>query len=182
MSLSTTTAVNLEQWVTSGFAARAIRQKAKQLAGRSGFSLSEQEDIEQELRLHLLRRLSKFDPHVAPWNVFVRTLVERHTATLVAQRRTRIRATDNVQPCVASQEASLDIVLDTETVLAELPCRARELCERLKNDTVAEVARQMGVPRSTLRDDIARLRKHFQTMGLTHFSESVRHFAVAASR
>ena len=76
----------------------------------------------------------------------------------------------------------MDVALDTAAVLATLPRPARELCERLKKDTVAEVARQMGVPRSTLRDDIARLRDHFRAMGLTFFPRAVRHFAVAASR
>lgn len=76
---------DLAQWVTCGFAAQAIGHKARQLAGRNGFSLSDRDDLEQELRLHLLRRLGSFDPQVAHWNVFVRTLLERHAATLVAR-------------------------------------------------------------------------------------------------
>ena len=83
---------NLADHVISGFADRAIRYEARQLAGRHGFSLSEREDLEQEFRLHVLRRLASFDPHVAHWNVFVRTLLERHAATLVEQRRTHAHA------------------------------------------------------------------------------------------
>ncbi len=165
MPTSTPTESNLQELVTCGFAARAVRQKAKQLAGRSGFSFSEQEDIEQELRLHLLRRLSSFDPEIAHWNVFVRTLVERHTATLIAERRTKIRTTDGALDLAESRESHVDQVLDTDAILAQLPREARKLCERLKRDSVSEVARQMGVPRSTLRDGIAQLREHFQTRG-----------------
>lgn len=165
MSATINNPPSLEHLVTSGFAARAIGQKARQLAGQRGFSLSEREDIEQELRLHLLRRLAKFDPQVAPWNVFVRTLVERHAATLVMRRRSQLRLADRCPPPSHSAEVDIDAALDTAMLLADLPCRAREICERLKNDTIAEVARQMGLPRSTLRGEITRLRGHFRTVG-----------------
>jgi hypothetical protein len=56
-----------------GYAANTVRQKARQLVRQGVFAESEQEDIEQELRLHLLRRAPKFDPAIAHWNVFVRT-------------------------------------------------------------------------------------------------------------
>ena len=182
MSTSIASDHDLQHLVTCGFAARAIRYKARQLAGRHGFSRSEREDIEQELRLDLLRRLSKFNPAIAPWNVFVRTLVERQTATLVAQRRTRIWTTDDAVLLIESRAVPLDTVLDTKTVLAQLPRRARALCERLKQHTVAEVARQLSIPRSTLRGDIARVREQFQRAGFTISQKTVRHFAAAASR
>jgi RNA polymerase sigma-70 factor, ECF subfamily len=182
MSTSIASGHDLPHLVTCGFAARAIRYKARQLAGRHGFSRSEREDIEQELRLDLLRRLAKFNPDIAPWNAFVRTLVDRHAATLIAQRRRRIRATDDTESLIESRHVSLDTVLDTKTVLAQLPRRARALCERLKQHTVAEVARQLRVPRSTLRGDIARVREQFQRAGFTISQKSVRHFAASAGR
>jgi RNA polymerase sigma-70 factor (ECF subfamily) len=137
------------------------------LAGRHGFSISDRDDIEQELRLHLLRRLAKFDPDIAPWNAFVQTLLERHAATLVAQRRRKTRSKPKSRRCEGSHESRIDIALDTATVLAGLPPKTRRLCERLKRDSVAEVARQMGVPRSTLRSRIQRLRERFQMSGET---------------
>lgn len=172
MPSSDSSATGLADLVTSGFAARAIRQKARQLAGRSGFSISEQDDIEQELRLHLFRRLPKFNPQVAHWNVFVRTLVERHTATLATQRLKAKRALQRVEPRAEAQECNVDLAIDTEMILATLPERTRNLCERLKKDSVAQVADQLGMPRSTLRDALGRLQKHFQSVGRQFFRKS----------
>jgi RNA polymerase sigma-70 factor (ECF subfamily) len=163
---------NFAEQVISGFADRAIRYKARQLAGRHGFSLSEREDLEQEFRLLLLRRLASFDPHVAHWNVFVRTLLERHAATLIEQRRVRAQAQEAVEAPAEFYEAPLDLVIDTEEILARLPDHDRTLCEKLKIDPVAEVARQLNMPRSTLRDALARLREPFSAAAQNNFRNS----------
>ncbi len=44
------------------YAEQVIKAKAKQLVGRYGFTESDREDIEQELRLRILRRLQDYDP------------------------------------------------------------------------------------------------------------------------
>jgi RNA polymerase sigma factor (sigma-70 family) len=164
MSPSCPAVLDPRQLLASGYTTRAIRHKARQLVGRRGFNISEQEDIEQELRLHLLRRFSKFDPRIAHWKVFVRTVIERRAATLVRQRclQGRLLCLDNAQ--AASSECNIDLAIDTSSLMAQLPRRSRELCKRLMGASVAEVARQMNIPRSTLRDEITRLREHFYTM------------------
>lgn len=73
------------------FASQLIRRKARQLAARSGFSASDQDDIEQELRMLLVRRLDRFDPAVAHYNAFVTTLLNRYCATLIEQRQAQMR-------------------------------------------------------------------------------------------
>lgn len=173
---------DLERLLTTGFAARAIRQKASQLVARAGFSPSDQEDLEQELRLHLLCRLSKFDPDVAHWNVFVRTLVERHAATLVTQRRVRIRAVSEDLHQVATSTPHVDLTLDMADIVARLSPCDRELCQQLKRQSVAAVARQKGIARSTLRDEIGRLGERLVAMGLEDFSRTVRHLGLDAGR
>lgn len=76
----------------NNFAARLIRRKARELAARSGFSPSDRDDIEQELRLVLVRRLDKFDPSVAHYNAFVTTVIERYSATILEHRRAESRS------------------------------------------------------------------------------------------
>ncbi len=179
MPSSTTDLRNL---VTSGFADRAICQKARQLAGRNGFSVSERQDIEQELRLHLLRRLAKFDPDIAHWNVFVRTVLERRAASLVARRQASIRASSAVDSFIEFDDRRVDMVIDTEAILAKLPSKTRDLCERLKKDSVSEVARQLFLARTTLRDRVERLREHFVAAAPENCSESVRQFSSGTGR
>lgn len=73
------------------FAARLISRKARELVRRAGFRPADQEDIEQELTLLLLRRLGKFNPSVAHYNAFVTTVVERYVATILQHRAAEMR-------------------------------------------------------------------------------------------
>jgi RNA polymerase sigma-70 factor (ECF subfamily) len=68
-----------------------IKYKARQLVGRAGFSKDDREDIEQDLTLDLLRRLSKFDPSRATFHTFVARVVEHGVATLIERRQAAIR-------------------------------------------------------------------------------------------
>jgi len=74
------------------FADRLIRRKARELITRFGFSPADREDIEQDLRLLLIRRFDKFNPSVAHYNVFVTTVLERFTATIIEHREAESRA------------------------------------------------------------------------------------------
>jgi len=65
------------------FALRLIRRKAQQISRRLGLSRSDIPDLEQELALIVLRRMSDFDSRRAHYNAFVATVVERHTATIL---------------------------------------------------------------------------------------------------
>ena len=69
------------------YAAKLIRYKARQLARRSDFSESDQEDLEQEMVLDLLRRLPRYDQRRAQRNTFIARIVEHKIATLIDYRR-----------------------------------------------------------------------------------------------
>ena len=83
--------VSRDNFINS-FAARLIRRKARELSSRPGFSSSDRDEIEQQLRLILLKRLDKFDPAVAHYNAFVTTVVERYSATILEHRRAESRS------------------------------------------------------------------------------------------
>jgi len=176
------------------YAAQLIRRKARQLAARCGFSPSDQDDIEQELRLILLRRLGKFDPSVAHYNAFVATIIERHTATLLQHRCAAVRSHRRLggslnqlvddgdghkievgatlaedQPAVRtgdrfrSGEELHGLASDVAELIADLPPEIADICERLKRDSVSVVARDLGIPRSTLRDLLKSVRSRFES-------------------
>lgn len=70
----------------------------------------------------------------------------------------------------------IDLRLDLSLVLDELPEDLRDLARRLQTRTVAEIARELGVPRSTLYEKgIARLRKIFEDNGLREYLDGTRH-------
>lgn len=70
----------------------------------------------------------------------------------------------------------LDLRIDLTLALDELPDDLRELAGRLQTRTMAEIARELGVPRSTLYEKgMARLRKIFEDKGLREYLGEARH-------
>ena len=180
--------VDLAHELTEGFAARFIRYKVARLVDRTTIRSSDADDMEQELKLHLVRRFSQFDPALSRWNSFVVTVVERYILTFLVMRRRRrnLRFAPLEEFVDADSEPSdvdrtvaigkrhstsnahdprrqLDLALDVRHVLSCLPERTRRLCERLMIDSLAEVARQLQMPRTTLHGHILLLRNGFTT-------------------
>lgn len=73
------------------YAVKIIKYKAKQLVGRYGLTISDREDLEQELILDLLHRLPKFNPDRAQRNTFIARVVEHKVATIIEARKAGMR-------------------------------------------------------------------------------------------
>ncbi len=176
-----------------------IRRKVKQLIGRAGFTRQDREDLEQDLILRVLQSLPSFDPDQAHRNVFTTIVIERHVANILrdnqAEKRDRRRVsslhvminigdgetTELAQTisqselharrghCPRSHEELAQLAQDLADVAARLPDKLRELAERLKTQTVSEIARDMGVPRTTLNESVRRLRRRFESAGLKDY-------------
>lgn len=74
------------------FAADLIRRKARELCRLSAFQNYDRADIEQELRLVLVKRLAKFDASIAHYNAFVTTVIERYCANLIEHETAESRS------------------------------------------------------------------------------------------
>ncbi|MCX7701184.1 MAG: sigma-70 family RNA polymerase sigma factor [Gemmataceae bacterium] len=178
------------------FARRLIRRKARQLIGRAGFTQSDHADLEQELSLKLLKQLTAFDPAAAPWHAFVTTLIERHAASLLrhkqAEKRDHRRIASLHLPIETpdhgpvelaetvsrrgqdarlgresrSDEERAQLAADVADVLLNLPEDLQDLAERLKHASVSQVARDLGLPRTTLLRRLEPLRRTFEDKGL----------------
>lgn len=180
-------------------AMKLIKERVKQMIGRNGFTPSDREDLEQEFALHLLKRLRELKEPPQDRQGFLRRVISRYAISLIrrgeAQKRDHRRVSslsarvvdcdgqrvemartipeDHVRSRLGVAPSSrlddLELAHDVAAVLAKLPPDLRDLCERLKDYSVAEVARQLGVPRRTLRDTISRLRRHFEEAGLRDY-------------
>ena len=73
------------------YAVQLIKYKARQLVGQAGFTVSDRDDLEQELVLDLLRRLPKYDPERAQLNTFIARVVEHRVASLIEAQKAGIR-------------------------------------------------------------------------------------------
>ena len=69
----------------------AVRAKAAGLAGKYGFSLSDRDDIRQDLLLDCVVRLRKFDPARSSRPTFLRRVVRHRIATLLDAQRAGCR-------------------------------------------------------------------------------------------
>jgi len=162
-----------------------IRHKARQLVGKAGFTEDDRADLEQELALDLLQRMPRFDPDKAKVTTFMTRVVEHRISTLLAARHAQCRDWRlnqvSLNAPVDDSDQAEDLIhfvphdsedvrvmenrLDMERMLASLPDEQRQLCEQLKEHTMAESARILGLPRSTLYGRLNSIRECFAAGG-----------------
>ena len=180
------------------YAVRIIKHKARQLIGRYGLTIFDREDLEQELMIDLLQRMRHYNPAKAKKSTFMARIVERHIATLLEARHARCRdwrmcrmslntphendrgdtremidrvdSEGTLRPCQPdTRESEINnLRMDVQRVLDTLPEDLRDLCERLRESNMAEIARETGVPRTTLYDKLTRIREAFRKAKLDH--------------
>ena len=177
------------------FTIRYVRKHASRLAGRYGFAPGDQQEIEQRLLVKLAPHLPRADPDSATWRALVAKTVRRQIANLVRDARAEKRdhrRTSSLNVLVAGEDGPVELVetvgpreadarlglarrtdpelvelsIDIESVIERLPPNLRDLCIRLQHDSVAQVARDLGTPRSTLYRMIGQLRFHFEEAGM----------------
>lgn len=64
-----------------------------------------------------------------------------------------------------SHTDEVDMALDFQTVIASLPDELREVAQRLQHQSLAEIARDLDIPRTTLAFRIGKIREAFATAG-----------------
>lgn len=174
-----------------------IRIKAWGLIGNYGFTYDDFDDIQQEITLDLLTRLSEYDPDKASIRTFISRIIDYKVQQITEERSTdkeRIRqasaslndsfsesegelteriqsVTQNNLPWNESDAGSPAVDLsnlrvDLRRVLSTLSPQQLDICARLSRDNIADVARQMGLPRMTLYYHLKKIREHFENAGL----------------
>ncbi|MFH1680635.1 MAG: sigma factor [Candidatus Eisenbacteria bacterium] len=181
------------------YAAHHIRHKARSLVGRYGFRETDVEDLEQELTLDVLQRMPKYDPGRAQKKTFVVRLVRNKIASILEARKAgkrdyrtpvysftgwvkdrtngflqRSETIDQDHYLLRTgrrraQQEVLDLAIDLKRATDLLPPELRDLCRRLRYETVSEISRETGVPRSTICDAKERIRVHFEERGLRDY-------------
>jgi len=80
--MSTASSFPLPQYINT-----LIEVTAKKMIGSSGFSKSDQEELEQQITLDVIRRRSRFDPAKALEKTFLARLVRHAAADIIAARK-----------------------------------------------------------------------------------------------
>ena len=149
-----------------------VRHRARCLALKPGLGGLAVEDIEQELFAHILEKRTCFDPERASWPTFVDRilltktldiLASMHAAKRRADPPVHIDAVELVDPLTLDQKAA-DIRIDLSRRTERLPHHQVELICALRESTMSEIARETGVPKTTLYDVRASLQQELRPM------------------
>lgn len=181
------------------YAKNLIRRKARRLVGVAGLTTSDVPDLEQDMKVDLLKRLSKYDPaRGVPLNAFITRIINNHIATIIEARNAQSRdyhchsslnemvagskdvdaeladllgdqADERFHRAEHSHEPHVDLALDLAKAVAELPPDLQDLCRRLMRQSPTEISKETGVPRGTLYEQRERLLSHFTERGLQEY-------------
>ncbi len=148
--------------VLTAYAESVIKNKARQLARRSDFSRSDEKDLAQDMRLHLLRRRHRFDPARSSYSTFVARVIDAWIATMLRDRRRRKRGAglvaQSLEATSATQgqaPASLRDVLHPEQVVGRTAIGPDD--EAARRELIAAVGRIIGSLPPPLPNICARL-------------------------
>ena len=62
-----------------------------------------------------------------------------------------------------------DLTEDVAHLMSQMPPHLRDLCRRLQNQPLAVIARELGVPRTTLQESVRKIRRRFEDAGLRDY-------------
>lgn len=158
-----------------------IGTKAEQLAGHYGFAPDEDEDIRQELLLHLIQQWPAFDPAVAKATTFIQNVIDNKVCELIRDQERKKRDYRLDRPLsraaeygkldgVRGQPEKSDYELfelqeDCEQILTSLPDHLQKIAELLKEMSPTAAARSLGIPESSFWNRLAELRECFVAAG-----------------
>jgi RNA polymerase sigma factor (sigma-70 family) len=194
--------ITAEEVTRHPFTIKVVRSYTSKLIQRGCFSEDERDAVEQELMSKVIENWPKFDDAVGHFKSFVCTIVNNSSvnlsrdldakcrgnrpvslsviirdpfdgATELAQtigeneldrrleRKPRLSATDRVS-----------LLHDLQKVMASLTPSQADLVERLKTQSLATIASELGIPRSTLGSRLAVIRAKFREAGLQEYLQS----------
>ena len=181
----------------SPFARKCIRFTARRLVGRYGFTQADEEDLVQELTIHVLKQLPKYDADRASIKTFITRIVNNRASELVARTIAAKRDArcviyslnepidpsntdggERVDGLSGDEYAArlgvrsntsmvmLEMYIDLDKISGRLPVQERRVLDRLRCDTsVDEIARELGVHRSTVYERMTSIRKRIRRAG-----------------
>jgi len=176
-----------------------IHRKIRQLICKGIFDNQDRKDLEQRLLLKVLQAGRRFNPKLAHINIFVTTVIERDIASILRDKKAQKRdhrqlcslnvvIANNDDGSVElgdtigqrehdarlgrSVKSDLDLAQlnqDLRDVLAGLSPDLRELAESLKTESISDIARRKGIPRTTLYYQVRQLCQRFEQAGLKDY-------------
>ncbi|MFN9603236.1 MAG: RNA polymerase sigma factor [Planctomycetota bacterium] len=194
--------ITAEEVTRHPFTLKVVRKYARRLIQRGCFSEDERGAVEQELMAKVLENWPKFDESVGHHKSFVCTIVSKSSLNLSRRIDAKCRGSRPVSlssiihdPFDGATELAQTIgeneldrrlerkprlsptdrvalLHDLQQVMASLTLKQADLIERLKTQSLATIAHELGIPRSTLGSRLAVIREKFREAGLQEYLQS----------
>jgi len=130
-----------------------IRYSTRRLKDKCRFTKEECEDVAQDLRVHLLLRLSSFDPQRAKRRTFISRIIENHAHTIT---HARYAAKRNPHQVAYSLDAQIDANNPGSGMRRDY-LTEDEYYESLRGSTPVEARRDLKISLSILIDQMPEL-------------------------
>jgi len=168
---------------------KQIEIKTHQFIKKNRLFESDYEDIAQLLRIKIERRLKKFDPNLSGFTSFVHMIIKRELSHLLqklyAKKRGRKKTvyiediitknkelgTNSCSEFFCFEDMPYFLTEDLNDFLNQLPKELRIVCELLKEENILSASKILGVSRGSLRNDIKKIRKFFNSKGIKKASD-----------
>lgn len=171
-----------------------IKSMGYRLSQRYGYSPDDREDLEQEMAIHLLIAMRRYDPEKSAESTYASRVIRNWTRHLV-RKRTALRnnpeaiaySLDDTLPVEGGERVTMgdaiseadldpcdcplgcidaaDLRVDIERIISGLPPKLQEACRALMTQSVAEYWASSGLSRSAVTYRLGQLRKAFMDAG-----------------
>ena len=177
------------------YAAFFIAYKAKTLTRSPFFTADDFEDLQQELMLAYLHAWPKFDKNKGNPKSFIKAVVNNCAGMIIREAESQMRWSGQKEvslstiiggddstmemmdlisgdhsvwgdPFESLSHQTIEMNMDIQRVLAEMPEDIRMTYELLKNQSITEAAQSTGIPRTTLSSKAKRLRQYLEDLAL----------------
>lgn len=158
-----------------------IRTEVKKLRQRGVIRRADAEDIASEVMARLLEEWDRFDPARGTREAYINQVVSTRLLSLLRdrnaqKRRAKVEAIDPSDERLVDRSWSgeewllnVDRRVDLDIAFSKLTPKQRAVCDQLLRDVVSPAAKEMGVPRSTLRYAVTKIRHIFRDAGLEEY-------------
>jgi hypothetical protein len=151
-----------------------IKHKVRRLVDRHGFRRDDEQDLHQELAMHVVAGMRRHDPARASTRTFADRIITTKIASIIqhatAQKRDRrrVQAIDEVsEPSRPTHQAAVDARLDVIQAVASLPDDLRSVATLLmEHGSEAAVIRAGRMTREMVRGRRRRIAAHLRGRGL----------------
>lgn len=174
---------------------KLIKNRAYHLCTRYGYTPCDRDDLEQDMALHLLAALPRYDPKKSNPQTYADRVIDKWTAATIRGRRAECRdyaavessldeawaddadwlmgTRDTVGDMVSADDSAaptdfadqIDTRLDIQRVIERLPPELTQMCVALETMSLTEYGIVSGIPRTTLSSRMKRLRRAFVSQG-----------------